>query len=114
MTKDRIVAFVDKPIGRGENRYWKAFSFSPNAHQNDIEAFMCYIHVPPHKYFLAMQSHLERVKPYKGSPNQRTIFYRNDSIDNSRVFVNDTPVSLLWEKRKEDGKVILSRLFKVR
>lgn len=113
MRKDKIVAFVGKPVGRGNNRYCNAFSFSSNANQNDVEAFMCSVHIAPTKYSLIMQSNLERVRPYKGSPNQRTIFYYR-FLKYGRVFINSTPVSLLWENRKEGGETIKSRFFKVR
>lgn len=110
--KDRIYAFINKPVGRGRDRRWDAFVFRPNTRQNDIEAFMIDIHTD--NYFLIMESNLEMIKPYRGYPNACTIFYYT-SPKYGRHFVNATTVSLSWEDRIEDGKVIFkSRLFKVR
>ena len=114
MRKDRIYAFINKPVGRGRDRCWNAFAFTPNTKQGDVEDFLIYIHVSARNYFLIMESDLEMIKPYRGSPNACTIFYYT-SPKHGRHYVNATPVSFVWEDRLENGKVIVkSRLFKVR
>jgi hypothetical protein len=111
MKKDRIYAFVGfKPKGRGSNRYWEAFSFSSNANQNDVEAFMVDIHISSNHYFLHMESQLKRVKPYKGSYSQ--YFIKSEKY--GEVWVYATRVGFTWEWRKEDGATVKHRLFKVR
>jgi hypothetical protein len=110
---EQIFAIINKPVGRGNNRYWKAFGFNSNANQSDVEAFMCSIHISVHDYFLIMRSNLESKKPCHGSSNQRTIYYYT-SNKYGRIFVNETPVSLSWEKRKENGYFVKNRIFKVR
>lgn len=91
MKKNRIYAILNKPVGRGNDRRWEAFSFNPEANQNDVEDFMIQIHVSTHNYFLIMESKLEEVKPHKGSFNSATIYYYT-SKDCGRLFVNASNV----------------------
>jgi len=113
MKKDKIYALLKKPIGRNPNKYWNAFSFSSNANQNDVEAFMISIHILLGDYFLTMESDLERVRPHKGSSNAVSLYFHN-SEKYGRIWVNDTPVGLNWVFRKYLGEKLKTRLFKVK
>ena len=114
MKKDRIYVFLGfKPKGRGSNRYWEAFSFSPNACQKDVQAFMTYIHVSIDNYFLHRESQLKRVRPYKGSHHARSQYFIK-SEKYGEVWVYDTRVGFTWEWRKENGAKVRHRRFSVR
>ena len=107
--KDRIYAFLKKPNGRGSARCWNAFSFTPKATQSDVQSFMCSIHVSSNDYFLTMESSLEKVSPFKGSSNARTIFFIN-SEKYGRLFVNDTQVFSGYTGKRNE---LNNRLFKL-
>lgn len=102
--RERIYAIINKPVGRGKNRYWKAFSFNRRDNQDDVQAFMYAVHVSINDYFLHYESQLELVKPSFGCS---VPFFFYTSKRYGRFWVNDTPVTVFYDWKKINGKKLL-------
>jgi hypothetical protein len=98
--KEKIVAILNKPHGKGKNRYWNAFFFNTNI-QSNVEDFMVSIFVSSNRdYFLLYESDLEVVEKqipvfYYNSPKfGRAVVIETNvrvatSVEGNRIFVID-------------------------
>lgn len=103
MKKNRIYAILNKPVGRGNDRRWEAFSFNPEANQNDVEDFMIQIHVSTHNYFLIMESKLDKGGSFNGFYYCGNVYPSSET--DGKLWVNDTPVNVLVMKTKRIFKI---------
>ena len=93
MKKEKIVAVLKNPRGRGKHRHWRAFIFNTDI-QSHVEAFMHDIHIRNDEYFLMFESDLEVSKKEYGIPH---LFYTS-RLEKGRHIVFATNVKFKFNE----------------